>query len=68
MLERVECRSLPSVASATLTIVVSRIDIMAPSMATPEMIHTWRGILSAAAAIAAVGEDVVDIDRMVPNH
>src|SRR5579871_3934646 len=50
MLARLEWRSLPRVASATFTIVVSRIDMTAPSIATPEMIQTGRGMWSEAAA------------------
>src|SRR5581483_4311356 len=64
MVARLECRSLPSVARATFTIVVSRIDITLPSIATPETIQTWRGIRSRA----AVGAVVAVRERMVPNH
>ena len=37
----VECRSRRSVASATLTIVVSRIDMIEPTMTTALTRHTW---------------------------
>ena len=40
----------------------------APSMATPEMIHTWRGIRLGSAAGAAVWSGLVVMNRMVPNH
>ena len=34
------CRSCPSVRSATLTIVVSRIDMIIPRITTPAIFHT----------------------------
>ena len=34
-----------------LTIVVSRIDIIIPTITTPEITHTWGSILSAAAEL-----------------
>jgi hypothetical protein len=46
-----------------LTIVVSRIDMTAPSIATPLMIQTRRSILSEGAG----AEREVAMDRMVPN-
>jgi hypothetical protein len=42
------CRSFESVSSATLTIVVSRIDIIIPRITTPHTTHTWRGMWPAS--------------------
>jgi hypothetical protein len=66
VLASVECSCVPSVSRATLTIVVSRIDITAPSIATPEMIQTWRGILCGSSAtelcVATESVSVLDIE------
>src|SRR5437660_7245629 len=42
----VECRSWPSVARATFTIVVSRIDMPIPRITTLEISQTWDSIRS----------------------
>src|ERR1700691_1080995 len=41
-------RSCPSVRSATLTIVVSRIDMIIPRMTTPAIFHTYGSMRSDA--------------------
>src|SRR5271165_3504917 len=56
------CRSCRSVCSATLTIVVSRIDMIIPRMTTPAIFHTYGSIRSDASGWkpgsgAVVGEE-----------
>src|SRR5207248_10369765 len=46
-----ECKSRPRVASATLTIVVSRIDITVPIRTTALTRHTWASMRSLASVI-----------------
>ena len=48
------CRSFESVFSATLTIVVSRIDMIIPRITTPQTTHTWRSMWSDAAGLKSV--------------
>src|ERR1700730_6701780 len=55
-------RSCPSVRSATLTIVVSRIDMIIPRITTPAIRQTWASIRSDASGLKAEsvadGEDI----------
>ena len=53
--ETVLCRSRPRVSNATLTIVVSRIDITMPRITTPATFHTYGSIGARAASAGALG-------------
>ena len=57
------CRSCESVCSATLTIVVSRIDMIIPRITTPQTTHTWRSMWSDAAGLNAASAVCVGLQK-----
>lgn len=56
------CRSLPSVRSATFTMVVSRIDMIIPRITTPAIRQTCASIRSEAAASEAAALEVAALE------